>query len=107
MIEMQDCVELFGKMRGEVMAISFGLRQVNDTDGSLQLRLFELFIYLLIFTRNQQEPRNPHFMKERFKTTVHSRSHSFTLGIAVPARSGRHCSIIGCETDQHCIPRVP
>src|ERR1041384_1918703 len=43
LVKVDDCVKLFGKTSVKVMTLSFSLRQVNDSDSSLESRLTNSF----------------------------------------------------------------
>src|SRR5215211_655337 len=62
LIKVDDCVELFGKTCVKVMTLSFSLRQIDDSDCSLESRVTNSFGACFICSDRQQKIRTNTFM---------------------------------------------
>src|SRR5215216_1900102 len=68
LIKVDDCVKLFGKTSIKVMTLSFSLRQIDDSDSSLESWLTNSFGTRLICSNRQQKIRANTFMEQCFVT---------------------------------------
>jgi len=68
LVEVDDCVKLFGKTGIKVMTLSFSSRQIDDSDSSLESWLTNSFGARVICSDRQQKIRANTFMEECFIT---------------------------------------
>src|SRR5207244_9834629 len=101
LIKMNYCVELIRQTGIEIVTLSLSLRQIDNANGSLQLRATQREGNLAAFAQRQEKVRRAYFMKRGFIAICQSRPHAFALRGSIPIRRRGNSAVISSEPDQH------
>jgi hypothetical protein len=100
LVIVQDRIELLGQLRVEIVARSFGAREIDDADGALQQRLLKCKRGRPLASKGQQKIGNVRRVEERFIAAGQGRPNKFSFRGTVPSGRGRHRAGMGGKSNE-------
>src|SRR5689334_20972768 len=88
LVEVDDCIELRGQPRAQVMAHALGVGSIDDADRALEPRLLQAAGRFAEVAQREEEARETRAMEQLLVASRQSRAHVLALRWTTPVRRG-------------------